>query len=119
MRDWPRVFGLDQLAAELAWHITDQVDLDLRVLDQQACSGNRRACGRSLEILLPHFIEGVEVAEILQEHLGLDDVIERAPSGLEGAREILHDVMRAFLDIRSIERKVRVLLGFGGNTGLE
>ena len=119
MRDRPRVLRLDQLAFELSRHIADEIDFDLRILDQQACRPNGRTRGRDLEIFLPHLVEGMEVAQVLQKHLRLDNMIERTSRGLEGAREILHDVMRALLDVRAVERKVRVFLGLSRNAGLE
>src|ERR1700733_403555 len=119
MRDRPRIFGLDQLAFELARYIADQIDFDLRVLDQQARRSDGCARRRDLEIFLPHLVEGMKVTQVFQEHLRLDDVIERTSRSLEGPREVLHDVMRPPLDVRAIERKVRVLLGFKGNSGLE
>src|SRR5262249_19352725 len=60
-----RCVRLDRLlGGSFAGYAADQVDLDQRVLDQEASRTDRRARGREFEILLPHLIEAVEIVEI-------------------------------------------------------
>ena len=61
----------------LARYKADEIDLDQRILDQEAGSPDRRARGWHGEVILPHLVERMEVVEIGEEHLRLEDVIER------------------------------------------
>jgi hypothetical protein len=52
----------------------DQIDLDQRVLDQQA-GRTDRVRWRDFEIFLPRLVEAVEVVEVGEEDLRLADLV--------------------------------------------
>ena len=87
------------LRGSFAGYAANQVDLDQRVLDQEAGRTDRRARRRDLEILLPHLIEAVEILEIGEEDLRLENIVERAASRLESRFEVFQDVARLQFDI--------------------
>ena len=86
-------------------HEPDQVDLDQRVLDEQAGGADRRSCGWHLEIFLPHLVESKEVVEVGEKYPRLEDIVERAAGGLEGPFQVLEDEAGLQLDIGAVERK--------------
>src|SRR5262249_29565816 len=97
----------------------DQVDLDQRVLDQQASRADRRARWRDLQIFFPYLVEGKEVIEIGEEDLRLENILERASRGLEGLLEIFQHEAGLKLDVRSVEWKIRVLARLSRDAGFE
>ena len=111
--------GLHRCAIYLAGYIADQIDLDHRVLDQQPCGadrGTRRGCR---EIFFPHFVESVEFGEVLEKHLCLDDVIQRRARRFERLSQVVEHIARSFLDVRAIEREVRIRPSFYRDSGFE
>jgi hypothetical protein len=47
----------------------------------------------------PHFVEGVEVVQVGEEHLRLDHALERGAGGRESLLEVVEDVARLQLDV--------------------
>ena len=96
-------------ARPVARHVTDEVDLDQRVLDQQSRAADGGARRRHLEIAFPHRIEAVEIVEVGEEDLRLDRVVERGAGRLEGVFQVVEDVGGLQLDVRAVVRKVLLL----------
>src|SRR5437762_9295722 len=72
--------------------LRDQVDLDQRVLHEQAGAADRGAWRRRRKVALPDRVEAVEVAEVGQEDLGLDDLVQRRAGGLERLPQVLQNI---------------------------
>src|SRR4051812_16530612 len=84
MREWPRGGGLyDLLLKPGTRHVADKVDLDQRILDQQARAADGGARRRHLEVSFPHRIKAVEIVEVGEKHLRLDRVVERGTGRFE------------------------------------
>src|SRR5215470_1837741 len=113
-----RCARLDRLLGSFAGHAPYQVDLDQRVLDQEASRTDRRARGWELEILLPHLIEAAEIVEVSKEDLGLENIVERAPSRFECLLEVFQDVAGLQFDVGIIKGKIRAAHGVSGHAGL-
>src|SRR4029078_11456980 len=78
MRKRARRRRLDDLMLEtLTRHISDEIDLDQRVLHQKAGAADGGARRRHLEIAFPYRIEAVKIVEIGEEDLRLDHMFER------------------------------------------
>jgi hypothetical protein len=100
-------------------HVTDEVDLDQRVLDQEAGGADGGARRRQLEVALPNRIEAVKIGEIGEKDLRLDHVIERGAGGFEGLFQVFEHIGRLQLDIRPVVRKARMPARLRGNSILE
>jgi hypothetical protein len=61
----------------------------------------------------------VEVSEVGEKHLRLDHLIERGAGGLEGLFQVVEDVRRLQLDVRTIKGKALPLARLRRNPGLE
>ena len=70
-------------------------------------------------MLLPNLVEAVEVIEICEKDLSFDHAVERRAGGLKGLRHVFEDVVRLQLDVRPVERKVRMLARFRRHPCLE
>ena len=89
-------------------HEADEVDLDQRVLDQQAGRADGGARRRHGEIFLPDLVEGIEVPQVGEEDLRLDDILERAAGRLERRPQVFEDVAGLLLDLRPVIGEGRV-----------
>src|SRR5215470_1916671 len=70
------------------------------------------------EKLLPDLVEGVKVGEVGQEHLRLDDVVQRAAGRGERVLQLRENVAGLLLDRRAVIRKGRVDPRLRGDPGL-
>ena len=83
----------------------DEIDGDAAALDQQAGDTHGGAGRRIGEKFLPDLVEGVKVVEVRQEHLRLDDVVQRAAGRGERVLQMIKRLSgnKAFIrqDLRS------------------
>src|ERR1700730_1777419 len=114
-----RGIRLHRLASSLpAGDVADQIDLHQRVLDQQTRRADGRARRRRSEIFFPYLVEGKEVAEIGQEYLCLEHVVEGAAGRLERLLRVFQNVTRLQLYVGVIVGKIGWPHRTSGNAGL-
>src|ERR1700692_1681219 len=82
------------------------IDFDQGVLDQKSGRSNRGARRRHCEVFPPHLVKPREVVEVDQEHLGLNNLLERAAGGGKRALEVFHDVFGLQLDVGTTETDI-------------
>ena len=80
-------------------HDTNEVDCDEGIPYQKPCRSHGRPRRWPLEALLPDLVEGVEVAQVGEEDLGLGNVIEAGSCGLEGLCQVLEGVVGLAFDV--------------------
>src|SRR5438552_2761036 len=97
----------------------DEIDLNQRVLHEEAGAANGGARRRHLEIALPHRIKAVEIVQVGKEYLRLQHVLERGARGFEGFFEVLQDIRRLQLDIGAVIREALMLARFAGHAAFE